>query len=107
LHAPKGWRNFDASPTLRLQRFPLIGGLFRRDPNPAFPANVEYGDIVQGLPIPDNSCTGLYCSHVLEHLSLSDFRLALRNSHRLLFDGGIFRFVVPDLEFSVNSYLLQ
>ena len=72
-----------------------------------FPPNVEYGDIVKGLPILDNSCAGLYCSHVLEHLSLSDFRRALSNSHRLLFDGWIFRLVVPDLEFSVNSYLPQ
>ena len=70
-----------------------------------FPPNVEYGDIVKGLPVPEASCAGLYCSHVLEHLSLSDFRLALRNSHRLLFEGGVFRLVVPDLEHMVHSYL--
>jgi len=70
-----------------------------------FPQNVEYGDIVKGLPLPDAFSAGVYCSHVLEHLSLSDFRLALRNSHRLLVEGGIFRLVVPDLEFLVHSYL--
>lgn len=70
-----------------------------------FPANVEYGDIVQGLPVPDAFSVGLYCSHVLEHLSLTDFRLALRNSNRLLAEGGIFRLVVPDLEYLAHSYL--
>ena len=105
LRAPPGWRNFDASPTLRIQRLPLAGRLFRRNPYPEFPPNVEYGDIVKGLPLPEAFCVGLYCSHVLEHLSLSDFRLALRNSYRLLIAGGVFRLVVPDLEFLVQSYL--
>lgn len=70
-----------------------------------FPSNVEYGDIVKGLPLPDAFSAGLYCSHVLEHLSLSDFRLSLRNSHRLLAEGGIFRLVVPDLEYIAHTYL--
>ncbi len=34
-----------------------------------------------------------------------DFRLALRNSHRLLVEGGIFRLVLPDLEYLAHSYL--
>ena len=47
--APKGWRNFDASPTLRFERLPLIGWLYTRN-SQRFPENVEYGDIVKGLP---------------------------------------------------------
>jgi hypothetical protein len=96
LCAPSQWTNFDASPALRLQRLPVLGGL-RPAGGPKFPANVLFGDIVRGLPVAPRSCRAIYCSHVLEHLSLNDFRTALRNTRALLQDRGIFRLVVPDL----------
>lgn len=102
--APDGWRNFDASPTLRFERLPFLGKLYTRNAV-RFPANVEYGNIVKGLPIKDQSCRGVYCSHILEHLSLEDCRTALRNTRGILQDGGTFRLVVPDLEFCVRKYL--
>jgi predicted SAM-dependent methyltransferase len=102
--APTGWRNFDASPTLRFERLPLIGQLHTKNQS-RFPSNVEYGDIVKGLPIPPQSCNGIYCSHVLEHLSLDDFRIALRHTHEMLQPGGTFRLVLPDLEYFVKQYL--
>ena len=105
LCAPKDWRNFDTSPTLRLQKLPGIGSRIRNRGNEPFPKNVEYGDIVRGLPVPANSCRAVYCSHVLEHLSLEDFRVALRNTHTYLAEGGIFRFVLPDLEKLAQDYL--
>src|SRR5712691_5357503 len=95
--APPNWRNFDASPTLRFERIPVIGRLYTKNAT-RFPENIEYGDIVKGLPIEDESCKAIYCSHVLEHLSLEDFRVALRNTHKLLRKDGVFRFVMPDLE---------
>jgi len=104
LSAPSEWRNFDASPTLRFERLPLIGRLYTKNES-RFPDNVEYGDIVKGLPVSAESCRGVYCSHVLEHLSLDDFRVALRNTKAILRPGGIFRLVLPDLEFSVKHYL--
>lgn len=104
LSAPTGWRNFDSSPTLRLQRLPAVGLLVTRG-RPAFPANVEYGDIVRGLPLADAACEAVYCSHVLEHLSLEDFRTALRETHRILKPGGTFRGVLPDLEIAIEQYL--
>jgi SAM-dependent methyltransferase len=102
--APEGWRNFDASPTLRFERLPLVGKLYTKNKE-RFPDNVEYGDIVKGLPIEFESCDGIYCSHVLEHLSLEDFRIALKNTYAYLKPGGIFRMVLPDLEFSINKYI--
>jgi hypothetical protein len=105
LSAPLTWRNFDASPTLRLQRLPIVGSYFRRGEYPIFPANVEHGDIVKGLPIPDESCKAIYCSHILEHLALQDFNIALQNTYRYLERGGIFRFVMPDLEQLTRDYL--
>ncbi len=101
---PDGWVNFDASPTLRLQKLPLVGGMFRRPPI-IFSEKARYGDIVKGLPCPDESAEGIYASHVLEHLALADFWTALQNTFRLLKPGGIFRLVVPDLEIRARRYL--
>jgi ubiquinone/menaquinone biosynthesis C-methylase UbiE len=104
MSAPKGWRNFDASATLRFERLPLIGRLSTKN-NHRFPKNVEYGDIVKGLPVADSSCKAIYCSHVLEHLSLEDFRVAIRNTYIILKKDGIFRLVLPDLEYAIKNYI--
>src|SRR5258708_27736942 len=103
LCAPEGWLNFDKSPSLRLQRIPIFGRTFRKY-TPPFPRNVRHGDIVKGLPIPENSCTAIFCSHVLEHLALSDFEIALRHTFSYLRQGGTFRLIVPDLGQLAHSY---
>lgn len=103
LSAPEGWANYDVSPTLRLQRIPLIGALARR--RVRFPPNVRYGDVVRGLPVPDGSCDAVYCSHMLEHLPYNGLRTALRNTFRILKPGGVFRLVLPDLQVLVEEYL--
>lgn len=102
--APQGWRNFDSSPTLRFERLPLVGRLYTKN-STRFPANVEYGDIVTGLPVSPGTCAGIYASHVLEHLTLADFRIALKHTYDLLQSGGTFRLVVPDLEVRAQQYL--
>lgn len=104
LSAPQEWLNFDASPTLRVQKLPLVGRLGAAG-GTAFPPNVRYGDIVRGLPVRERSCRAVYCSHVLEHLSLNDFRVALANTRRVLANGGLFRLVVPDLRIAAQRYL--
>lgn len=105
LSAPKEWVNFDSSPTLRIQKTPVLSSLLQGQLNVRFPDSVKYGDIVEGLPIADNSVDALYCSHVLEHLALEDFRKALRNSYKVLRKGGIFRCILPDLEYAAREYL--
>ncbi|GGH15222.1 class I SAM-dependent methyltransferase [Mucilaginibacter phyllosphaerae] len=102
--APDGWVNYDASPTLRFERLPVLGKLYTRNIQ-RFPDNVKYGDIVSGLPEQQDSCDGLYCSHILEHLSYNDFATALKNSYRILKPGGVFRGVVPDLKIAALQYL--
>ena len=102
--APASWRNFDGSPTLRFERIPLIGRLYTKNAH-RFPENVEYGDIVRGLPVADGSCRLAYSSHILEHLALEDLRTALRNTYRMLTNGGTFRLVLPDLAQLVEAYL--
>ena len=105
LSAPKNWRNFDSSPTLRIQKMPFIGKtLAHKIQGFNFPSNVEYGDIVNGLPVAKDSCDNLYCSHVLEHLSYEDFKAALANSYSYLKPGGTFRLIMPDLNSLISSY---
>src|SRR6266540_2626918 len=101
--APEGWLNFDASPTLRFERLPVLGRFYSRNEH-RFPVNVRYGDIVKGLPIPLGSCAAIYCSHVLEHLALEDFDAALSNTFGHLKYGGTFRLVVPDIAALVERY---
>ncbi len=60
---------------------------------------------MKGLPLPKGSCEAIYASHVLEHLSLRDFRIALSNTYELLAEGGLFRLVVPDLKILASRYL--
>ena len=52
--APETWLNFDASPTLRVERLPLVSRLYTKNEQ-RFPPNVEYGDIVKGLPLAPKS----------------------------------------------------
>ena len=104
--APKGWKNFDASPTLWIQQLPLIGALLKNRMHVAFPPDVLQGDILKELPgIPKNACDGVYCSHVLEHLSYEDCQLAVSNTYKILKPGGYFRCVVPDLEAAAREYV--
>ena len=105
LCAPPRWLNFDASPAMRLQRVPIIGNLMPSGQFGRYPENVQYGNIVDGLPIPDESIEFLYCSHVLEHISLSELRSALAHCYRHLQPGGIFRLVVPDLATMAKAYI--
>jgi SAM-dependent methyltransferase len=102
--APAEWINYDASPTLWFERLPLLGKLYTRNQR-RFPANVRFGDIVKGLPEKPESCDGVYCSHILEHLAYSDFIIALKNTYVLLKPGGVFRGVVPDLKSAVMNYI--
>ena len=101
---PDGWANYDATPTLLFQRVPLIGNLIVPK-SKRFPKNMIHGDIVRGLPVVPASVDGAYASHVLEHLALDDFRIALRNTFAMLKPGGVFRLVVPDLAERARRYI--
>lgn len=104
-HAPNGWINFDASPRLRAERFPLVGGVLRAAGKAQFQPNIRYGNIVVGLPLEPGSVTGLYSSHVLEHIDRESVVSALINSRKLLEPDGRFRVVIPDLEVLARNFL--
>lgn len=107
LSDPQGWLNYDASPTLRVQRLPAIGPLVAKlaGNTTPFPEGVLFGDAVKGLPLPLASVDAIYASHVLEHLSLEDMRTALNNCFALLRPGGAIRLIVPDLLQRAKEYV--
>jgi len=102
--APMEWINYDASPTLKFEKIPVLGKLYTRNIQ-RFPPNVKFGNILSGLPEIQNSFDCIYCSHILEHLSYSDFKIAVRNTYLLLKPDGIFRCIVPDLKIAAFNYL--
>ena len=67
---PERWVNFDVSPTLRIQKVPLIGSVLKPTSGTVFPANVLFGEIAKGLPGNDDSCDALYCFHALKTFRL-------------------------------------
>lgn len=102
--APTTWINYDASPTLRFEKLLVLGKLYTRNKQ-RFPQNVAYGNIVKGLPEKPDSCDGIYCSHILEHLAYADLLKALKNTFLILKPGGLFRGVVPDLRSAAMDYI--
>ena len=98
--------NFDAGPAFWLQsRLPFLKPFLVKKGFPPYPRNIQYGDVIKGLPIPPQSADAVYCSHVLEHMTLDEFRLAIRNVFSYLRPGGTFRLVLPDLEQLIKLYL--
>jgi hypothetical protein len=99
-----GWLNFDSSPSVRLERLPIVGRFIRINKS-RFPQDILFGDIVKGLPVKRGTVTAIYASHVLEHLCYDDFWLALANTYESLAAGGVFRLIVPDLEARARRYV--
>ncbi|MDF1720349.1 MAG: methyltransferase domain-containing protein [Minwuia sp.] len=99
-----GWENYDASPTLRLERLPVLGKLVKKNKN-RFPSEVMYGDITRGPIGAPNSVSAAFCSHMLEHVSQEDMRNSLKHIHMMLETGGVFRLIVPDLSVRARMYV--
>ncbi len=100
----KSWQNFDASPTLRFERIPILGSFYTKNDR-RFPKNAKYGNIVKSQLCRTNGADAIFCSHMLEHISLGDMRRALKNIYAMLKPNGIFRLVVPDLEMPAKHYI--
>ena len=108
LDVAEGWENIDSSPYVKISKIPGIGNLVLSAIGaPKFPAQIKYGDLLKGLDLRQGSCKLIFASHVLEHLSLPDFKVALNNFYSYLQPGGILRIIVPDLEQYINNYIEQ
>lgn len=111
LIAPEGWINCDASWNARLAKVPglrlllaNVGLISRGAAEVPWPRNIQVWDVRRGLPHKDNSVSGIYTSHFLEHLSGKEAPAFLRESHRALVPGGVIRLVVPGLEVMGRRY---
>lgn len=64
-------------------------------------------NLLNGIPMENNSTDIVYHSHVLEHFSRDDGKLFLMECYRVLKSNGIIRIAVPDLETIAKEYLHQ
>jgi predicted SAM-dependent methyltransferase len=101
----KGWINYDNSPSIRIGKIPVLSRISLMAGAVKFPAEVRFGDVRNGPLAETGTCSGIYASHVLEHLSLDDFEIAIRNTYSMLKPNGIFRLIVPDLAERARRYV--
>jgi|SRR6266496_350777 len=57
------------------------------------------------LPLDDDSCKLIYSSHFFEHLEYDDGVRLMRDCHRVLQSGGIFRAALPDFPGMFRGYI--
>ena len=70
-----------------------------------WPRDIVWQDASKRLPYADQSVDKIYSSHALEHLDKKRGEALLRGCFRVLKRGGVFRLVVPDLEYHARRYL--
>jgi predicted SAM-dependent methyltransferase len=106
------WVNVDGSWNARLAKHPNLRKaltLFRLLPKEKgtvpWSSEIFIHDIRKSLPFCDNFANAIYASHVLEHLYREQGQQLVRECFRVLVQGGIVRFVVPDLNAIVREYL--
>jgi len=61
-------------------------------------------DLRKSLPFPDDSVDFIYNEHFLEHLTVEEGILAIKDFYRVLKPGGVMRIAMPDLESTVSVY---
>ncbi len=107
-----GFINIDNSPSVLLGKWPslkkllfLAGLLSRERYETPWPRDIVWQDASKRLPYADQSVDKIYSSHALEHLDKKRGEALLRGCFRVLKRGGVFRLVVPDLEYHARRYL--
>lgn len=83
----EGWINIDNNSDNNIQKLDLNWDL--RNP----------------LPFPDNTVDFIFHEHLLEHLTVDEGQNFIKDSMRVLKQGGVLRISMPDLEVSVKNYL--
>jgi predicted SAM-dependent methyltransferase len=66
---------------------------------------VQTANLIDGIPLENESIDVVYNSHVLEHFTKSQGEYFLNECFRVLKKGGVLRVVVPDLEQIAINYL--
>jgi len=108
------WLSTDITPHLLIARVPGLPSLLHRvgligpdryaaHVSGAF-RSVRYLDVSRRFRFPDATFECVYTAHMLEHLDREVAERCVREVHRVLKDGGIFRIAVPDLDLEVAAY---
>lgn len=66
---------------------------------------IVYMDAGKPFPIPDNCFDYVYSEHLFEHLTFKQAKNMLKESYRILKEGGVMRIATPNLQFLVDLYL--
>jgi len=61
-------------------------------------------DVTKGLPFADDSVSGVYSEHFIEHLTQSEILRLLRECRRVLLPGARVRVATPDLDLLVEEF---
>jgi len=61
-------------------------------------------DITKALPFPSGSAAYIYHEHVMEHITVDEAMIGLRDWRRLLEPGGVLRIATPDLDYLVERF---
>lgn len=62
-------------------------------------------DLRKPLPIDDGTIDFIFNEHFIEHLSVEEARVALKEFKRILKNDGVMRIAMPNLEDAVANYL--
>ena len=110
----KGWVNTDITPHIWIAKVPFLPeilhklgyltaqrlkqhkqGIFRQ---------IRRLDLTKRFPYANGEFAAAFSSHVIEHLYYNEAVSTLKEVHRVLMPGGIFRVAVPDLDRCVAEY---
>jgi predicted SAM-dependent methyltransferase len=112
LITPSGWVNVDGSYNARLAKHPVLRRVLHAlHVTSADKIEVPWNpkilihNLRKPLPFCDASASTVYSSHLLEHLYFEEAQRLIRETFRVLAEGGVLRIVVPDLDSIVQEYL--
>lgn len=61
-------------------------------------------DLTNGIPLPNNSVSKIYSSHLLEHIPYTQLIIFLKECHRTLKPEGKFLVCVPNIRLYIDAY---
>lgn len=59
--------------------------------------NTTYLDVTKKFPLPDNTFNFIFSEHMIEHITLPQAQVMLKESLRVLKPGGVIRITTPDM----------
>jgi len=109
-----GWYNTDVTMHLVVARIPFLAELMHavgalddvryRQHRAGVFRKVHYLDATKRFPFPDNSVDAVYSSQMIVNLTRDQARRCMREIHRVLKPGCIFRIAVSDLDTWIKAY---